>query len=257
MEMLRPERRLAELLLSLFDTHELALLIYRGPEGRSISQELPVPQTTSLSEFAHATALALQRHGLLNDEFFRRLMMERPRREAEILSVREAILGARASQSSWMNSHLEEEPPWDFFLSYSSEQRDIADVLFRALAQRSRVFVVSKSLTLGDQWDKSIAEALRGSRIVVVLVSGRTALSDWHKTEINAALATTRSGVPMRVVPVWLEPTAASSEIVPYKLRGIQGLDVGRLGMDGVATQLLELRARLVAGSPRTASPKG
>ena len=85
---------LNELLLSLFSADELRrfLCLNLGTEGRELVQALP-GQTASAATIVYEAVQALERRGLIGDEFFDALVAERPRREGDIRRVQEGFLG--------------------------------------------------------------------------------------------------------------------------------------------------------------------
>ena len=62
---------------------------------------------------------------------------------------------------------------WDFFIAHAGADASIAAALYDLLSASSKVFLDSRSLELGDDWDGEIPKAQRQSFITVVLVSSR------------------------------------------------------------------------------------
>jgi len=81
-------RALHGLLLSLFSADELRRFIRYGPDGDAIAAELP-GASASPAALAEAVVTALDARGL-DDEFFARVLAERPRRVADVNKVRDA-----------------------------------------------------------------------------------------------------------------------------------------------------------------------
>lgn len=81
-------RALHGLLLSLFSADELRRFIRYGPDGDAIAAELP-GASASPAALAEAVVTALDTRGL-DDHFFDRVLAERPRRVADINTVRDA-----------------------------------------------------------------------------------------------------------------------------------------------------------------------
>lgn len=136
---------------------------------------------------------------------------------------------------------------YDFFLAHAGPDTAMAERLYDLLVTKTRVFLDTKSLLLGEDWDRAIAEAQRCSRVTVVLVSANTDAAFYQREEIAAALDLGRRGeATHRVVPVYLGLVAPD---VPYGLRLKHGLTVSdKLPIQQVAAQLLDLRRKLVAG---------
>ena len=71
------EKALEDLLASLFDSSELRRFIYHlPPSGKAIAKELP--ENLAIAELAHQAVRALQRHMMIDDQFFGSLCYERP-----------------------------------------------------------------------------------------------------------------------------------------------------------------------------------
>ena len=81
-------RALHGLLLSLFSADELRRFIRYGPDGDAIAAELP-GASASPAALAEAVVTALETRGL-DDDFFKRVLAERPRRASDISKVRDA-----------------------------------------------------------------------------------------------------------------------------------------------------------------------
>lgn len=133
---------------------------------------------------------------------------------------------------------------WDFFLAHASPDAAAAGHLYDVLAEgnAARVFLDSRSLQLGDDWDVRLAEAQRKSRVTVVLVSGHTENAYYQREEVAAAIAMAREdGQRHRVVPLFIGELNAEATI-PYGLRLKHGLHVAGPGeMSSAAISLLGL----------------
>lgn len=81
-------RALHGLLLSLFSADELRRFIRYGPDGDAIAAELP-GASVAPAALADAVVAALESRGV-GDDFFERVLAERPRRVADINRVRDA-----------------------------------------------------------------------------------------------------------------------------------------------------------------------
>ena len=132
---------------------------------------------------------------------------------------------------------------WDFFLAHAGADTRDAERLYEELAGRAQVFLDSKCLLLGDDWDQKLTRAQRNSLVTVVLISKVSEHAYYEREEIAQAIAMARSDpAKHRVVPVFLDRTAASRDEIPYGLRlkhGVSVEDTG--GLAGVAEKLLAL----------------
>lgn len=142
---------------------------------------------------------------------------------------------------------------YDFFLAHAGPDTAQAEQLYDLLAAETSVFLDSKSIVLGEDWDRTLSEAQRQSRVTVVLVSASTDEAFYQREEIAVAIDLARKPeAGHRVVPVYLEPAPAS---VPYGLRLKHGLAISnRQPIEQVAVRLLHLHRTLVAQAPRPAS---
>jgi len=129
-------------------------------------------------------------------------------------------------------------PQYDFFIAHASADLHIAEALYTRLVDHARVFLDSKNLLPGDDWDVELSHAQRHSLITVVLVSAATEAAFYQRDEIAAAIAMARDNPPSqkkhthRVIPVYLGEVPDDG--LPYGLRlkhritlaGIEGVDV-------------------------------
>jgi TIR domain len=138
-------------------------------------------------------------------------------------------------------------PRWDFFIAHAGADQRAAERLFEYLDSGSEVFLDSKRLLPGDDWDSELAKAQAESRITVVLISSRTGAAYYQREEIAAAIALARvSATQHRVVPVYLQSTERTRAAIPYGLRLKHAITVtGKFSLRDTAEKLLELRASL------------
>jgi hypothetical protein len=88
------------------------------------------------------------------------------------------------------------------------------------------VFLDTKRLVLGDDWDRELAEAQQQSSVTIVLVSELTDDAYYEREEIATAIALARRDPDgHRVVPVYL--STAAQEQTPYGLRLKHGVTLG------------------------------
>jgi hypothetical protein len=134
-------------------------------------------------------------------------------------------------------------PEWDFFIAHAGADTASAEELFDRLKSASRVFLDSRCLRLGDDWDRKLAEAQRAASVTVVLISSRTEQAYYQREEIAAAITLARANEDEhRVVPVYLDPETAASDALHYGLRLKHGLTLsGEITLDTVASRLLDL----------------
>jgi HAD superfamily phosphoserine phosphatase-like hydrolase len=145
---------------------------------------------------------------------------------------------------------------WDLFIAHAGADKAIAEQLYDFLAVGARVFLDSRCLELGDEWDARLAAAQRASLVTVVLVSSNTVKAYYEREEVAAAIALARdAGERHRVVPVYLDSDADSGEAVPYGLRLKHGLRLSnQLTLSDAARELLALLQRLRAAASTSAA---
>jgi hypothetical protein len=73
---------------------------------------------------------------------------------------------------------------YDFFLAHAGLDAAQAERLYDLLSTETKVFLDTRSLLLGDDWDRMLAEAQRSSRVTVVLVSANTDTAFYQREEI-------------------------------------------------------------------------
>jgi hypothetical protein len=79
---------------------------------------------------------------------------------------------------------------FDFFISYASEDRDVAEALDDALSERGyTVWRDRGQLTLGDSLTARINEGLATSRFAIVVLSHAFLGKNWPQAELNALQA--------------------------------------------------------------------
>lgn len=134
-----------------------------------------------------------------------------------------------------------EDEQWDFFLAHAADDMAAAEELYDALREGGRVFLDSRCLLPGDDWDQQLRSAQALSRITVVLVSARTEQAYYQREEVAAALDLARHNpTTHRVIPVYLDSAVSGNTSIPYGLRLKHGLSVLELGgLSAVAEKLL------------------
>lgn len=152
------------------------------------------------------------------------------------------------------------EHTWDLFIAHASADKAVAEELYDLLTSRCRVFLDSKCIELGDDWDTTIAQAQRESLVTVVLVSERTEAAYYQREEIAAAIDMARENKEKhRVVPVYLDGWSEEAKThIPYGLRPKHGIALPKTGdLPALADRLWGLVTRLVGESPLPTASHG
>jgi hypothetical protein len=134
---------------------------------------------------------------------------------------------------------------WDFFLAHAGNDAGVAESLYELLSPQCRVFLDSRSLKLGDDWDIALPDAQRRSLITVVIISPHTPKAYYQREEVATAIQLARTSPgDHRVVPVVLQGDAGQAVEIPYGLRLKHGvyLDTSNR-LEDCAQRLLRLLA--------------
>jgi hypothetical protein len=122
-----------------------------------------------------------------------------------------------------VESDLKNERPdmiWGFFIAHASIDKEAAESLYDFLIQHSTVFLDSRCLKLGDDWDLEIAHAQRQARATIVIISSQTEKAYYQREEIAAAIDMARRDKEKhRVIPIYLGEVDLNERGIPYGLR--------------------------------------
>ncbi|MBM4024149.1 MAG: toll/interleukin-1 receptor domain-containing protein [Planctomycetes bacterium] len=112
------------------------------------------------------------------------------------------------------------------FISYACEDRELAKRLSQWLEGAGfEVWLDENQILPGDNWAEKVAQALKESQAMVVLVSPAAMESKWVRHEIEYALgAKEYSG---RLVPVFVgSPDRIPKDKLPWILRRLRGIEL-------------------------------
>lgn len=88
----------------------------------------------------------------------------------------------------------------DVFISYSNEDRAAAQAVCHCLEQNNiRCWMAPRDITPGMEYGDLIDDAIKYSKVVVVLYSAKSASSSWVKGEINIAFEEQKTIIPFRL----------------------------------------------------------
>jgi hypothetical protein len=128
----------------------------------------------------------------------------------------------------------------DFFIGHAAKDSRAAEKLYSLLIDRATVFLDSKSLRLGQNWDVAVRDAQMKAAITVILVSKATDEAFYQREEIARSIAHAREA-PSRhtVIPVFLDRVQDLGSL-PYGLVTLHGLAISRsLTMADAANKLM------------------
>jgi TIR domain len=96
--------------------------------------------------------------------------------------------------------------PYDVFLSYSMADREWAAAFAQSLEESGvRVWFDVSSIAPGERWQDRIQDALRASKVLVVVLSSASIESPWTFFELGAAVADKKRIIPVIANDVQIE----------------------------------------------------
>lgn len=136
---------------------------------------------------------------------------------------------------------------WDFFIAHAKVDTPIAEQLYDLLAGSAKVFLDSRLLELGDNWDLALATAQRQSRITVVLVTQNTDHAYYQRVEVAHAINMSRDlSDAHRVIPLYIDEASTKGISAEYGLNLKQGLFLSStVTLETAAFRLLATLKRL------------
>ncbi len=137
---------------------------------------------------------------------------------------------------------------YDVFISYSSNDRLIAETILNALKRRGiTCWIAPDSIAAGTSWREAIVDGLEQSRLMLVVLSEKS-IKSWHvSNELGLAADSGRTIVPLRVADVQL-PKA-----MRYSLAGFQWVDAFpdvAKHLDKLSQDIELILAKLASESP-------
>jgi hypothetical protein len=115
---------------------------------------------------------------------------------------------------------------WDFFLAHAGADLEAARKLKRQLEPPAEVFLDDEDISLGQNWNQVLSDALRSSLIHIIMVSPKTEEAYYQGEEIAVAIQMAREDPhTRRVVPLYINSRGVPKS-VPYGLKSKHGLSV-------------------------------
>lgn len=146
----------------------------------------------------------------------------------------------------------------DAFLSYSSEDTELASELFKALAARGfRIWYAPVGLKIGDKLLDSIEKGMRESKYGILLLSRSYLAKGWTNYEMDILI---RESVEhgRKLLPIWHGVSKQEVSIRHSGLAGIVAIDSAE-GIGSIVpklTKVLSDNAQTIAVIPSYESPK-
>ena len=98
---------------------------------------------------------------------------------------------------------------WDVFLSYSYEDREIANRLYNDLtACGLSVWYDRKIITGGEQWSQALARGIKSSSTMVALFGKQTQVKISSKKEIHYAISQGLTKRKLPIIPILIDGSA-------------------------------------------------
>ena len=87
---------------------------------------------------------------------------------------------------------------YDVFLSYPHEEREWVQQLVHELSERGlRVWYGEAEIKPGQLWGAAVQQALDASDYFVLIITAKTAQSNWAALELGAALGLSKAVIPV------------------------------------------------------------
>ena len=131
--------------------------------------------------------------------------------------------------------------PADVFISYSSNDQDkVVKLADKLRSSGVSIWVDESGIGAATLWSKEIAGAIKGCKVLVLMVTPNSVTSKNVVKEVSLAAEQNK-----QILPVILEPTQIP-EALEYHLAGIQHLDVGGMSATESAEEILPAVLRLL-----------
>jgi hypothetical protein len=114
---------------------------------------------------------------------------------------------------------------WDFFLAHATADSALAEQLYDCLTVSAVVFLDTRSLELGDNWDIELPKAQQSSLITLVLVTPNLDAAYYQRVEVASAINLSRDpNQSHRVIPIYLDEASTKGLSAQYGLSLKQGI---------------------------------
>jgi hypothetical protein len=129
----------------------------------------------------------------------------------------------------------------DLFISYSSEDKQVADAVCSALeVENIRCWIAPRDISPGQEWADAIVNAVADSRVMVLIFSSNSNDSKHVKKELALAINANVIIIPMRIEDIPLEGT------MEYYLSDTHWLDAMNPPTEQQIRELTDIALRLL-----------
>lgn len=140
--------------------------------------------------------------------------------------------------------------PTDAFISYASDDKDVADAICDALEQREmRCWIAPRDILPGAPWAGAIVEGIESSRLFVLVFSSRSNLSPQVLREVESAVSKRIPIITFRIEDV------APSKDMEYFIKVTHWLDACSGRPEDHLELLVDAAARVIARPPSLDTP--
>lgn len=164
------------------------------------------------------------------------------------LHKREALSHSSGAQRITSEIQVNETPlQWDFFLAHAAADAAVAEQLYDCLTVSASVFLDTRSLELGDNWDIELPKAQQNSLITLVLVTPNLDAAYYQRVEVASAINLSRDpNQSHRVIPIYLNEASTKGLCAQYGLNLKQGVVLSSsVSLEIAALRLLGTLKRL------------
>jgi hypothetical protein len=115
---------------------------------------------------------------------------------------------------------------YDFFIAHAGEDVDNAKKLYDLLIEDYNVFLDKNSLQAGDNWVVALPEALKKSKIIILLLSRNSKKAHYLQEEIARAIELQKNNKDLyKIIPIYMDGFPSDISEIPYGLYQIHSLD--------------------------------
>ncbi len=132
-----------------------------------------------------------------------------------------------------------EKKPWTIFLSHAHEDKPFVDWLHDKLRSADLLVWYDKyEILAGDSVPRKIAEGLKGSGFLILVISRESVKSNWVQEELEPKILEQIEGQHVTVLPLVLGK--AKPEEISYLLKGKSYIRFPREGSDEKFKELMK-----------------
>lgn len=134
----------------------------------------------------------------------------------------------------------------DVFVSYSSRDKEAAQVICSALEQNGvKCWIAPRDVPAGTEYGDLIDDAIRAATIAIVVFSETAATSMWVKAEMNVAFEEQKVIIPFRLDQT---PLKGQSRLILNHKHWIDAYPDYKMKIDDLVAAVLQTLGRAVAG---------